>query len=151
MIVKKVTNNDSLDILSWRNDKKTIFFSANDKLVSKESHKNWLKKCLSDPRTKFYMGYLINKNEKKKIGVVRFDIKTKYALVSINLNPRMRGKKLSSILLSAAIKKFLRCKNIKLVAQIKNNNIASISCFLKNNFFFFKSKNQYVFFQRNLD
>jgi RimJ/RimL family protein N-acetyltransferase len=148
MIVKKVTNNDSLDILSWRNDKKTIFFSANAKLVNKENHKKWFKKYLSDPRTKFYMGYLIKKDEKKKIGVVRFDIKIKYALVSINLNPRMRGKKLSSILLSVAIKKFLRFKKIKLVAQIKNNNFASISCFLKNNFSFFKSKNQYVFYKK---
>jgi hypothetical protein len=151
MIVKKVTNNDSLDILSWRNDKKTIFFSTNAKLVNEEAHKKWFKKRLSDPRTKFYMGYQIKKNKKKKIGVVRFDIKIKYALVSINLNPRMRGKKLSSILLSLAIKKFLKYKKIKLVAQIKNKNVFSIRIFLKNNFFFFKSKNRYVFYQRNLD
>ena len=87
-------------------------------------------------------------NQKKKIGVVRFNIKRKFALVSINLNPSMRGKSLSYILLSGAIKKFFKFKKIKLIAEIKKNNLASIKCFLKNRFYFFKSRNQYNFYQK---
>jgi RimJ/RimL family protein N-acetyltransferase len=62
----------------------------------------------------------------------------------------MRGKSLSYILLAAGIKKFLKFKKIKLIAEIKENNFASIKCFLKNGFYFFKSRNQYNFYQRSL-
>ena len=48
----------------------------------------------------------------------------------------MRGKGLSYVLLAAGIKKILKFKKIKLIAEIKNNNITSINCFLKNGFFF---------------
>jgi RimJ/RimL family protein N-acetyltransferase len=100
---------------------------------------------------KFYIGYLCQKNEKKKIGVIRFDLKSKYALVSVNLNPIFRGRGLANSLLAGAIKKFFKFKKIKLVAEIKKNNFASIKCFLKNRFNFFKSRNQYNFYQRSLD
>ena len=62
----------------------------------------------------------------------------------------MRGKRLSYILLSGAIIKFLKFKKIKLIAEIKKSNIPSINCFLKNNFYFLKSKSQYNFYQRLL-
>ena len=150
MLVRKIIKQDLLDLWLWRNDKKSIFFSKNQTKITFESHKKWFKKNLTNNRVKFYLGYLIEKNEKKKIGVVRFDIKNKYALVSINLNPIMRSKGLSYTLLAAAIKKFLRFKKTKLIAEIKNNNLASIKCFLKSNFFFFKIKNNYNFYQRPL-
>ena len=96
------------------------------------------------------MGSIVKKKERRKVGVVRFNIKSKYALVSINLNPVMRGQGLSYILLAAAIKKFLKFKKIKLIAEINKNNLASVKCFLKNKFYFFKSRNQYNFYQRSL-
>ena len=147
MIIKKVTKKDSLEIWSWRNDKKTIFFSKNIKKINLEDHSKWFIKNLSNSKIKFYIGSLINK---KKVGIVRFDIKNKYALVSINLNPTMRGKKLSYILLEAALNKFLRSKKIKLLAEVKKNNLASISCFLKKKFYLLKSNSQYNFYQRSL-
>jgi hypothetical protein len=150
MIVQKIKKEDSLDIWRWRNDKKSIFFSKNKKKVTLDVHNKWFEKNLKNKKIKFYIGGLIYKNKKKKIGVVRFDIKSKYALVSINLNPVMRGKSLSYILLAAGIKKFLKFKKIKLIAEIKKNNFVSIKCFLKNGFCFFKSRNQYNFYQRSL-
>jgi RimJ/RimL family protein N-acetyltransferase len=150
MIIQKITKKDSLDIWLWRNDKKTIFFSKNKKIITLEAHNKWLKKNLKNRKIKFYMGYLVKRNEKKKVGVVRFNIKSKYAIVSINLNPFMRGKSLSYILLAAGIKKFLKFKKIKLIAEIKKNNLASINCFLKNRFYFLKSRNQYNFYQKSL-
>jgi len=150
MIVEKIKKRDSLDIWLWRNDKLSIFYSKNKKKISFERHNKWFKKNLKNNKVKSYIGYLVKKNQKKKVGVIRFNIKTKYALVSLNLNPVMRGKSLSYILLDAAINKFLRFKKIKLVAEIKKNNLASINCFLKNRFIFFKSKNNYNFYQRTL-
>jgi L-amino acid N-acyltransferase YncA len=150
MVIQKITQKDLLDIWLWRNDKKSIFFSKNKKKITLEAHSKWFEKNLKNKKIKFYIGYLIKKNKSQKVGVVRFNIKSKYALVSINLNPVMRSKGLSYILLATAIKKFLKFKKIKLVAEIKKNNFNSIKCFLKNRFFFFKSKNQYNFYQRSL-
>ena len=150
MIIKKITQKDSLDIWLWRNDKKSIFFSKNKKKITLDAHSKWFEKNLKNKKIKFYIGSIVKKNEKKKVGIVRFNIKSKYALVSINLNPVMRGKSLSYILLAAGIKRFLKFKKIKLIAEIKKNNYASIKCFLKNEFCFFKSRNHYDFYQRSL-
>ena len=150
MIIQKITKKDSLDIWLWRNDKKSIFFSKNKKKITLDTHNKWFEKNLKNKKIKFYKGYLIKKNVRQKVGVVRFNIKKKYALVSINLNPVMRGKSLSYILLAAGIKKFLKFKKIKLIAEIKKNNFASIKCFLKNEFRFLKSRNQYNFYQKSL-
>ncbi len=106
MIIKKIIEKDSLDIWSWRNDKKSIFFSKNKKKITLEAHKKWFKKNLKKRKVKFYIGSVVKENKKKKVGVVRFNIKSKYALVSINLNPIMRGKNLSYILLAVSIKNF---------------------------------------------
>jgi len=146
MIIQKITKKDSLDIWLWRNDKKSIFFSKNKKKITLESHDKWFEQNLNNTKIKLYIGYLVKKNQKKKIGVVRFNIKSKYALVSINLNPVMRGKGLSYILLAAGIKKFFKFKKINLIAEIKKNNLASVNCFLKNGFYFLKSKNNYNFY-----
>ena len=62
----------------------------------------------------------------------------------------MRGKGLSYVFLEAGINKFLKFKKIKLIAEIKKNNLASINCFLKNKFYFLKTKNNYNFYQRSL-
>ena len=150
MIIQKITKKDSLDLWLWRNDKKSIFFSKNKKKITLEAHSKWFKKNLKNKKIKFYKGYFIKKNVRQKVGVVRFNIKKKYALVSINLNPVMRSKGLSYILLAAAIKKFLKFKKIKLIAEINKNNLPSVKCFLKNGFYFFKSRNQYNFYQRSL-
>jgi RimJ/RimL family protein N-acetyltransferase len=150
MIIRKVKKKDLLEIFIWRNDKKTVFFSKEKKKISLKNHIKWFNNNLRDSRTKFYIGYLIKKNKEKKVGIVRFDIKNKYALVSININPIMRNKRLSFILLSNSIKKFLRFNKFRLIAEIKNNNLASLKCFLKNKFYFFKSNKQYSFYQRLL-
>ena len=110
MIIQQITKKDSLDIWIWRNDKKSIFFSKNKKKITLDAHNKWLKKNLNNKKIKFYIGSIIKNNQKKKVGIVRFNVKSKYALVSINLNPVMRGKSLSYILLAAGIKKFLKFK-----------------------------------------
>ena len=66
MIVQKITKKDSLDIWLWRNDKTSIFFSKNKKKITFEKHNKWFKKNLKNKKIKFYIGYLVKKNEKKK-------------------------------------------------------------------------------------
>ena len=145
------TIKDSKDIWLWRNDKTTIFFSKNKKKINFKNHDFWFSKSLKDAKKKFYIGFLSNKIKKFKLGVVRFNIKKRCAIVSINLKPTMRGKKLSHLFLKAAINKFLMFKKIDLVAEIKKNNFISIKCFLKNRFILYRSKKDYNFYRRTLD
>ena len=72
----------------------------------------------------------------EKIGVTRFDFDEKLMSteVSINLNPLMRRKNLSSKLLSKSISLYLKNKNTILLATVKNQNISSLKIFKKLGF-----------------
>ena len=65
MIIQKITKRDLLDIWLWRNDKKSIYFSKNKKKITLEAHKKWFKKNLKNKKIKFYIGFIVKKNEKK--------------------------------------------------------------------------------------
>lgn len=150
MKIREIKKKDSLDIFLWRNDKVSIFFSKKKKKITLKNHNKWFERNLINTKKKSYIGFLVENNEKKKVGVVRFDIKKNYALVSINLNPNMRKKGLSGILLAEGIKKFFKFKKINLIAEINNKNLASINCFLKNKFNFLKLKDNYNIYQRTI-
>lgn len=137
MIIRPIHQNDLFDIFLWKNNSKTIFYSLKSKKITFFQHINWFRKSLVNPNIKMYIGLKKINHKLSKIGVVRFDIKKNFALVSINLNPDFRGKKFSSQLLKLCIKNFFNFKKINLKATIKNNNFASIKCFLKNGFVLF--------------
>ena len=151
MIIRALHVNDIFDIFLWRNDAKTVFYSKKSKKIKFSEHIKWFRETITNFNTRIYIGFKKKKQKILKIGIVRFDIKENIAIVSINLNPAMRGRGLSYMLLAAGIKKILKFGKIKLVAEIKMNNLASINCFMKNKFIFFKSKNNYNFYYRCLD
>ena len=134
MFIRLIHQNDLFDIFLWRNNSKTILYSLKSKKITFFQHLNWFRKSLVNPNIKMYIGLKKINHKLSKIGVVRFDIKKNFALVSINLNPDFRGKKFSIQLLKLCIKNFFNFKKINLKATIKNNNFPSIKCFLKNGF-----------------
>lgn len=133
MIVHPASPEDSIDIWTWRNNKKTQDMFLNQNAVSWNSHKDWFEKSLLNPDRYMYIGYT---EKKEKIGICRFDknLTKNTAEVSINLNPTMRNKKLSHPFLGACIVIFFYHNKIPLTAKIKNENIASINCFEKSGF-----------------
>ena len=94
MRIQKITKKDSLDIWQWRNDKKSIFFSKNKKKVTLDVHNKWFEKNLKNIKIKFYIGYAVNKKLKKKVGVVRFNFKRKYAAIDLGISERTLYRKL---------------------------------------------------------
>jgi|TARA_B110000090_G_C13360838_1_gene438342 UDP-2,4-diacetamido-2,4,6-trideoxy-beta-L-altropyranose hydrolase len=116
---------DSKDIFEWRNDELTRKMSHTTDIVEWEGHSAWFASSLESKNRLLLL--CENENGSKKIAVVRFDVSSTRALVSINLSPEMRGKGISKQCLSESIENF---KNefpqvVALDAEIKPENIAS--------------------------
>lgn len=128
MMARFVIQKDSEEILLWRNDadSRNNFLESSE--VSREEHESWLTKKLSSKLAKL----IILEKGKDKIGIVRYEKEGDYSLVSINLNPKFRGKGYGSklLLLSEEVLDFSN-KKIIFKAHILKNNKPSISIFEK--------------------
>ena len=129
---RPLTLEDSLDVLGWRNDPFTRLMSLNDNIISKIEHSDWFAKMLASDVD---IG-LIGEMDRSKVGVVFFKIENFHTVVSINLNPLYRGKKLAATLLRNAMHDAQKMSpNIDhFVAEIKDTNTASIKVFYQNGF-----------------
>ena len=142
--IKCVEKDDSQSIWEWRNDQMSIEMSIANKRVGQEEHDIWFKNTLEDLDCYMYIGYL---SDNEKIGVSRFNLDRlqKKAEVSINLNPKYRNKKLSTLFLFESIKIFKASIDFDITATIKKNNFNSINCFKKNGFIL-EYENKYFFY-----
>ena len=137
MEVRLATIEDSLDILSWRNDPTTRYMSFENNIVDKKSHEKWYQNVLKNPNNIMVVGFI----GEVKVGVVRFTIKKSEIIISINMGVDSRGKGLAPILLVAS-EKFLEKKLgvVKLVAEVKEENVASVKTFLKAGYEHYKKE-----------
>ena len=144
MIVREVIEADSEDIFLWRNDPYSRSMFKKPKIVEKSTHIKWLNDIIKKKNSYLYIGLLNN----IKVGVVRFEcnLEMKKSLVSINLNPKMRGRGLSSELLSIAIKKLFKIHKLSLCASIKESNLISKKTFKKCGFNATKTVEGYDYF-----
>ena len=132
MKIRLSTEKDILDILEWRNDPLTRkMFVQQNKILFVE-HSKWFKKNLLDPKISMYIGEL----NLQKVGICIFSFNSKKNSyeISINLNPKFRGKGLSFDLLNKSIKVNNIDKNYNLEAKIKKENPPSLRIFQKCNF-----------------
>lgn len=123
--IRLADSGDSKDIFAWRNDELTRQMSHTMDKIEWEEHAKWFVSSLSNPNRFLLLCYVAKGGE--KIGVVRFDLESDAAVISINLAPLMRGNGLATLCLEAALT-YLREKNpsIKRVkAEIKMLNTAS--------------------------
>ena len=127
--IRLAEHSDSKNIWEWRNDSETRRNSNSEDEITWEDHCAWFDKSLLNENRRILIG--INTDSGEAIGVVRFDLDTDddSAEVSINLNPKWRGKGLSKPLLSGAIDVYSKEHVCVLDAYIKLPNIPSIKCF----------------------
>lgn len=133
--VRLATPKDSVDLANWRNDLVTRMMSKNTAPITKNEHIAWLKKMLKS--NNHYILMCLDK-EGNKVGVVRFDLEENSAVVSINLNPNMRGMGLATTCLKKALcfaNSIFPTVDI-FNAEIKNTNISSIRTFINAGFYF---------------
>lgn len=139
MHIRLANNQDSVDILRWRNDLTTRKMSLDGSKISKSNHDSWYKKSLKSKNCIIYIG----ENDKKKVGMCRFDysLSSNSSTISINLNPSLRGKGFANELLKSCIEQYIHLKNVDLIAKVKIENKASLKIF-KNASFFTESVNK---------
>ena len=150
--VRKATKNDSKKIFEWRNDPVSIAMSLTSKIIDWKGHEEWYDLAIKDKN--ILIAICQSKSVSfKDVGMVRFDFNliNNDITISINLNPKARGNSLGQYCLKAAIsylQKSHHCPN-RIMAEIKNENIASIRTFEKAGFNFLEmtSKNtlRYVY------
>ncbi len=141
--VRRATQLDSNDILTWRNDDTTRKMSRNTGIILKKDHDNWLTAALTNTDKVL----LIAEDNQGKIGFLRFDSTDKgsRAEVSINLNPNRRDQKLSKTFLRQA-KRFLPRGVNDLLACIKVENEVSNHIFSSSNYELKHSKDGYNYY-----
>ncbi len=125
--IRKATLADSADVLLWRNDGVTREMSRSPEAIPGEEHEKWFLESLERDDRVFYIG----ETEGEKIGMVRFDQREGDDWeVNINLNPAMRGRKLSLALLKMAIGEFTGQRQPgRILAVIRTVNIPSKKIF----------------------
>ena len=101
---RKARLSDSTVIYEWRNDELTRKMSHNTDIIEWDEHSARFDAALKNESKLFLL--CEKENTDVKVAVVHFDIAFKRALVSINLSPKMRGKRLSKLCLRAAINYF---------------------------------------------
>ena len=115
-------------ILKWRNNEDTRFFSNNTNIITPDNFNIIITKYKESK-----IEPIIIYNNTEPIGIISF-IKIKDNIyIGINIDNNYRNKHVGSISLQKLIdnSSIFFNKNIKIYAQIKKNNIASLKLFEK--------------------
>jgi RimJ/RimL family protein N-acetyltransferase len=145
MQIVEVTELFIKDVFEWRNDKITREMSFSSEKIKFKSHLYWFKNMMNDNNQVVYIGI----EEEDRVGICRFNLdqKNKIAEVSINLNPKMRGKNYGFQLLSLSIERFFEKHKIDLIAKIKETNEPSKKLFSKAGFFIHNKEDNFLYYK----
>jgi RimJ/RimL family protein N-acetyltransferase len=131
-VIREAGVEDCIDMFKWRNHAviRKHFFNMNP--IQWDEHKRWFDTKSNDPNTKIYIACC----GEEKVGTVRFDDVYNSVKVSVMLNPDYMNKGLGSEIIGLAVKEY---KNkIKMgktiIAEIRNDNIASMKVFTRAGF-----------------
>jgi L-amino acid N-acyltransferase YncA len=132
MLIRDADLSDLQDIFEWRNDAFSRSMSVSSNTFTLNEHTDWYQRTLKNPLKKIYIGT----DGDFKVGVVRFElnIDSYTSEVSINLNPKFRGKGYGFTLLSQSIVLYRQYNKNTLRAIVKRENIASLIIFEKSDF-----------------
>ena len=147
--IRNAKETDSKDVFKWRNDEITREMSHSPEIIEWENHIRWYSNSLNSERR---ILLICEDDRNGKIAIIRFDISESNAVISINLNPSHRGKGLARSCLIGSIeffsKEYTKIKN--LIAEIKEDNIASQKTFLGIGFTKYNLKDNVGFYEKIL-
>ena len=138
---------DSDDLFDWRNDEGTREASISRELVPRADHDRWFADALQSEARLIIIAKDPATND--SIGTARFDSNRGVTEVSINLNPRFRGRGLATEVLGGAIEAFRADGGHPgaLAATIRHENLASARIFAAVGFSLVASDNQFDFYR----
>ena len=148
--VRLASECDIKDIYEWRNDKITRQMSFDSNIVKWENHTKWFKNSLSSNKK---ILIICEDAYRNKISFVRFEINGSFALISINSNPKKRGKGFAKYCLINSINFFSNIfKEVDhLEAKKKEENLPSQKTFLRIGFIKYKIEDNIGYYVKKLD
>ncbi len=130
--LRHVSIEDQKLIFDWRNNPKTRQFSIDPAELDWKNHCTWIQTVIENPNQQL----LIAEKTKTPIGVLRFDLNSSMAEISIFLDPQKIHQGLGTSLIQMGCD-WLKTHHPKITcvtAQILANNIASEKAFIKCGF-----------------
>ncbi|MCX6169738.1 MAG: GNAT family N-acetyltransferase [Ignavibacteriales bacterium] len=119
---------DTMMVFNLSNERSVRLNSVDQSQIKWQDHIKWYSEKINDNNCLFFLAF--NSND-EFVGQVRFDIRLNYAVISISIDKKFRGKGLSSPLL---IKSSFQCLKEKpkvksILAYIRHANTTSIKAF----------------------
>ena len=113
----------------WANEPSVREASFNSDPIGWYEHRQWFRGKIEDPSCTIFIAA---DQSEQPLGMARFEIKVKEAVISVSLDSKVRGRGLGAKLIEKASKKMMILKNIdKINAYIKIENAASVNAFTK--------------------
>ena len=138
-IFKKVDKEHVDLLLDWRNDELTRRMFIDQKKVSNEEHKAYMKKLNEASNIKQFIFY----HDDKPVGTIRENIKSNNEKrLSYTINPKFRTKGYGKLMMSL----FLFDRSGKFICKVKTDNIGSVKVCISNNYSLMKSENGFNYY-----
>ena len=127
VVVRRARDEDRDLLLAWRNDPVSVATSGSRAPVDAPAHATWFAGVLADP----HVMLLIGEVDGRPIGMTRFDFDREdgHAVVSINLDPRARGRRLAQPFLLASVDAALADRPGRIDAVVRRDNAPSLRLF----------------------
>lgn len=125
--LRRATAADSESILAWRNAEESRRYSVNTEAIAPEQHATWFTRVVDAP----HVALLVGEHAGSPVGVLRYDVDSASAVVSVYLVPGRHGQGFGPALLHAGTR-WLREHHpgVKQVsAEIRHDNTASLEAF----------------------
>ena len=149
MIIRKSNNTKSdCDIIfNLSNDPIVRVNSFNQDKIEYTNHKTWFEKTISDANTLFLLVF-VDESEKEFVGQIRFKRESENdteCIISLSITKPFRGKHISSEFIKLGIDELKKnWSSIKtIIAEVKDENIASNKLFYRENFELISKVNTY--------
>lgn len=132
MQLRKIVESDARLIFEWANDNDVRMNAINTHQIKWEDHINWFNKKLQSPNTFMFIGFLQN----EPVGQIRFDKENEDYVLDYSIAKIHRGKGLGTDIVKEGIKILsdIIYKPFTVVAQVKEENIASVKIFTRLHF-----------------
>lgn len=134
VILRQVTFDDCELLRCWRNDDSTIRNSISQSKVQLDEHRVWLRRVISDPNIRLYIGEV----DGQPVGTIRLELSDDYAEISVTVDAQLRKRGIGTQLIRSGC---ASTKNNKVIAHIRPDNPYSIRAFENAGFRYVRSVN----------